>query len=121
MVADTAFREAHVRRALKALELAEPPQLQAVDPPSGRKRGTYPERYLNLQIVFARSQAPLRFGRSRHCDTTPEKPGIRVAQVTGRSPRRPDFEHAGRAGFSPISLFTRRAARAPPRRTRLAA
>ena len=50
VVAETAFRETHYRRVLKPLELAEPSMLEVVDPPPGRRRGTYPNRSMRLRF-----------------------------------------------------------------------
>ena len=51
VVAETAFRETHYKRqVLKPLELADPPMIEAVDPPAGRKRGTYPDKSLRLRF-----------------------------------------------------------------------
>jgi hypothetical protein len=38
------------RHVLKPMELAEPPQIEAVDPPKGRKRGTYGDPSLRLRF-----------------------------------------------------------------------
>ncbi len=52
VLAETAFRETHYKRhVLKPLELADPPKLEAVDPPPGRKRGTYGEKSLKLRFA----------------------------------------------------------------------
>ncbi|MCY4408185.1 MAG: three-Cys-motif partner protein TcmP [Rhodospirillaceae bacterium] len=49
---ETAFRETHYRRVLKGLERAEPPVIEIVDPPPGRRRGTYPERLKSMKLRF---------------------------------------------------------------------
>lgn len=52
VVAETAFRETHYKsQVLKALELADPPLLEVVDAPKGRRRGTYPDRALQLRFA----------------------------------------------------------------------
>jgi three-Cys-motif partner protein len=51
VLADTAFREAHVKGTLKGLELANPPGVQPVTPPLTRKRGTYPDPALVLEFA----------------------------------------------------------------------
>lgn len=52
VLAETAFRETHYKRhVLKPMELAEPPQLEAIDPPKGRKRGTYGDPGLRLRFL----------------------------------------------------------------------
>jgi hypothetical protein len=51
ILAETAFRETHYKRQiLKPMELAQPPQLEVVGPPVGRKRGTYGEASLRLRF-----------------------------------------------------------------------
>ena len=52
VLAETAFRMAHYRRVLKSLEYAEPSMIQVIDPPPGRKRGTYPERFKSMRLRF---------------------------------------------------------------------
>ena len=49
---ETAFREAHYRRVLKPLELADSPTIEVVNPPPQRKRGTYPERFKSMRLRF---------------------------------------------------------------------
>ena len=47
----TAFRETHYKRQiLRLLEIAEPPIIEVVDPPAGRKRGTYPDSSMRLRF-----------------------------------------------------------------------
>lgn len=41
VLARTPFRETHYKSILKALEQATPPQLAVIDPPPGRRRGTF--------------------------------------------------------------------------------
>jgi hypothetical protein len=50
VVAETAFRETHYKRVLKALEAMEPPRIRVLNPPAGRKRGTFAS--LGLQLLF---------------------------------------------------------------------
>jgi hypothetical protein len=50
VVADTPYREAHVKGALKALELSNPPELEPVNAGPTRKRGTYPEPSVRLRF-----------------------------------------------------------------------
>ena len=52
VLAETAFRETHYRRVLKSLERAEPPVIEVVDPPPGRKCGTYPDRFKSMRLRF---------------------------------------------------------------------
>jgi three-Cys-motif partner protein len=52
VLAETPFRETHYKaRVLRPMELADPPQLEAVNPPSGRRRGTYPHKSLRLRFL----------------------------------------------------------------------
>lgn len=52
VLAETAFRETHYKRqVLRPLELAETPKLEAIDPPPGRRPGTYGERSLKLRFA----------------------------------------------------------------------
>jgi len=52
VLAETAFRETHYKRqVLRPLELADPPELEVIDPPPGRRRGTYAKRSLKLRFV----------------------------------------------------------------------
>jgi len=53
VVDETAYRAAHVRGALKPLEMRKPPLLEAVNPSTRRKRGTYPEWCLDMRLRFA--------------------------------------------------------------------
>ena len=56
VLAETAFRETHYKRhVLKPLELAKPPQLEAVNPPKGRRRGTYADDSLRLRFRPAKT------------------------------------------------------------------
>ena len=51
VLAETAFRETHYKRqVLRPLELAEPPIIEVVDPPLGRRRGTYPDPSMILRF-----------------------------------------------------------------------
>ena len=52
VLAETAFRETHYRRVLKSLELATAPVIEVVDPPPGRRRGTYPDRFRSMRLRF---------------------------------------------------------------------
>lgn len=47
----TAFRETHYKRhVLRPLEIAEPPMIEVIDPPAGRRRGTYPDGSMRLRF-----------------------------------------------------------------------
>ena len=51
VLAETAFREAHYKRhVLKRLELSDPPMIEALNPPLGRKPGTYGQGSLRLRF-----------------------------------------------------------------------
>ena len=51
VLTETAFRETHYKRQiLRPLELAEPPVIEAIDPPLRRRRGTYPDKSLILRF-----------------------------------------------------------------------
>ncbi|MEE9544504.1 MAG: hypothetical protein V3V55_02770, partial [Rhodospirillales bacterium] len=50
VLAETAFRETHFRRVPKPLEMSDPPRLDVVEPPEGRKRGTYGSESLRLRF-----------------------------------------------------------------------
>lgn len=51
VLAETAFRETHYKRhVLKPMELAEPPDVEAIAPPKGHKRGTYRDPGLRLRF-----------------------------------------------------------------------
>ena len=51
VLAKTAFRESHYKRHdLRSLESAEPPMIEAIDPPAGRRPGTYREKSLRLRF-----------------------------------------------------------------------
>jgi three-Cys-motif partner protein len=51
VLAETAFRETHYKRyVLKPQEFADPPQLEVINPPRGRKRGTYGRKSLRLRF-----------------------------------------------------------------------
>ena len=51
VLAKTAFRETHYKRqVLRPLELAEPSMIEAIDPPPGRRRGTYGEASMRLRF-----------------------------------------------------------------------
>ena len=52
VLAETAFRETHYKRqVLKPLELAEPPNIEVIDSPPGRKRGAYSESLLKIRFL----------------------------------------------------------------------
>ena len=52
VLAETAFRTADYKvRVLKPLELANPPLVEAVEPPAGRRRGTYRDKSLRLRFA----------------------------------------------------------------------
>ncbi len=52
VVAETAFRETHYKRhVLKELELADPPLLEVLDAPPGRRPGTYADLSLRVRFV----------------------------------------------------------------------
>lgn len=52
ILAETPFRETHYKtHVLRPLELADPPQLEAINPPSGRKPGTYGHESLRLRFL----------------------------------------------------------------------
>ena len=51
VVAETAFRETHYKKILKAIEAAQPPGLVVIDPPPNRRKGTYPD--LSQKLRFA--------------------------------------------------------------------
>jgi three-Cys-motif partner protein len=51
VLTETAFRETHYRRQiLKPLELAEPPAITVLNPPPGRRRGTFAS--LDMRVSF---------------------------------------------------------------------
>lgn len=51
VLAETAFRETHYKRqVLRPLELLHPPMIEPVDPPPGRRRGSYGRRDLRLRF-----------------------------------------------------------------------
>ena len=51
VLAETAFRETHYKRqVLRPLELAEPPAIEVIDPPPGRRRGTYGDMSMRLRF-----------------------------------------------------------------------
>ncbi|MCH7888676.1 MAG: three-Cys-motif partner protein TcmP [Proteobacteria bacterium] len=52
VLAETAFRERHYKgQVLKPLEMAEPTQLEVIDPPKSRRIGTYANKLLRLQFA----------------------------------------------------------------------
>jgi hypothetical protein len=51
VLTETAFRETHYKRILKALETSTPPGLEPIDAPSNRKRGTFPDPKLRLRFL----------------------------------------------------------------------
>ena len=56
VLAETAFRESHYKgHVLKPLESADPPMIEAVDPPARRRFGTYADKSLRLRF---RSYSP---------------------------------------------------------------
>ena len=51
VLAETAFRETHYKRqVLKPLEQAEPAVIEVIDPPLGRRVGTYPNKSMRLRF-----------------------------------------------------------------------
>ena len=51
VLAETAFRETHYKRqVLRPLELAEPSMIEVINPPPGRRRGTYSEKSMRLRF-----------------------------------------------------------------------
>jgi hypothetical protein len=51
VLTETAIRETHYRRKiLRLLELAEPPAIRVLNPPPGRRRGTFAS--LDMRIRF---------------------------------------------------------------------
>jgi three-Cys-motif partner protein len=50
VLAETPFRETHYKRVLKALELSDPPGLELLAGPYGRKRGTFPPPSMKLRF-----------------------------------------------------------------------
>ena len=51
ILAETAFRETHYKRQiLRPLELAEPAVIEVIDPPPGRRRGTFPDSSMRLRF-----------------------------------------------------------------------
>ena len=52
VLAETAFRNAHYKRVLKPLEIAKPAVIEVVDPPPGRRHGTYPDRFRSMRLRF---------------------------------------------------------------------
>ena len=52
VVSETAFRETHYKKQiLRPLELSRPPVLVAIDPPAGRKPGTYGDSSLRVRFT----------------------------------------------------------------------
>ena len=51
VLAETPFRETHYKRVLKALELSDPPGLELLAGPYGRKRGTFPSPSMRLRSL----------------------------------------------------------------------
>ena len=51
VVTETAFRETHYKKLLKSMEYADPPGFELVNPPPGRKRGTYGSPSLRLRFA----------------------------------------------------------------------
>ena len=57
ILTETAFRETHYKRqVLKPLELADPPIVEAIEPPADRKSGTYGQASLRLRFLPERTQ-----------------------------------------------------------------
>jgi three-Cys-motif partner protein len=53
ILADTPFRETHYKRQiLRVMELAEPPEIEVIDPPASRKRGTYGDKNLRIRFLI---------------------------------------------------------------------
>ena len=50
VLADTAFRETHYKKILRALELAESPGIEVLEPLAGRRQGTYARPDLKLRF-----------------------------------------------------------------------
>lgn len=50
VLAETAFRETHYKRVLKSLERDRPPKIEVIDPPPGRRTGTYRDKSLRLRL-----------------------------------------------------------------------
>lgn len=51
VIADTAFRETHYKvQVLNPLELSDPPSLQTIGAPAGRRPGTYADKSLRLRF-----------------------------------------------------------------------
>ena len=57
VVTETAFRETHYKKLLKSMEYANPPGFELVNPPRGRKRGTYGNPSLRLRFAPKQGQA----------------------------------------------------------------
>jgi three-Cys-motif partner protein len=51
VIEQTAFTASHFKKALKALESAAPPRVEAVDPPPERKKNTYADPGLRLRFL----------------------------------------------------------------------
>jgi hypothetical protein len=52
VLTETAFRETHYRRQiLKPLELAEPPAITVLNPPPGRRRGTFASADMRIRFT----------------------------------------------------------------------
>lgn len=51
IIAETAFRETHYKtQILKPMEISNPPEIEIVSPPQGRKRGTYASPDLKIKF-----------------------------------------------------------------------
>ena len=50
VLAETAFRETHYKRVLKPLERDQPPMIEVIAPPPGRRTGTYRDKSLRLRF-----------------------------------------------------------------------
>lgn len=52
ILVETAFRETHYKRQiLRPMELADPPELKPINPPRGRRIGTYGQKTLRLRFL----------------------------------------------------------------------
>ena len=52
VLAETAFRETHYKRqVLQPMELCEPAELEAINPPVDRRRGTFGDKSLRLRVL----------------------------------------------------------------------
>ena len=52
VLAETGFRETHYKtKVLRLLELSDPPGIEAVNPPPGRRRGTYGDPSMRVRFL----------------------------------------------------------------------